>query len=96
VAVLSAVTRDGREIVIADGGMSTVNRGMQAQTLAIRLQNEVTSIPAGSRLRVTLGARSTVQSIKNLVYLLPVPEGAVANVTRIRLTLPILPKPVSK
>jgi predicted acyl esterase len=96
VAVLSAVMPDGKEIVIADGGMSTVNRGMQPQTIAIKLQNEVTSIPAASRLRVTLGARSTVQNIENLVYLIPVPGGAVANVTRIRLSLPALAKPVTK
>jgi predicted acyl esterase len=96
VAVLSAVTRDGREIVIADGGMNTVNRGMQPQTVAIKLQNEVTSIPAGSRLEVTLGATSTVQDVRNLVYLIPVPQGAVARVSRISLTLPTLPKPVTK
>jgi predicted acyl esterase len=96
VAVLSAVTSDGREIVIADGGAGTVNRGRQPQIVSIKLQNEVTSIPAGSRLRVTLGARSTVQNINNLVYLLPVPDGAVANVSRITLSLPTLPKPVSK
>jgi predicted acyl esterase len=96
VAVLSAVTPEGKEIVIADGGMNTVNRGMQPQTIAIKLQNEVTSIPAGSRLRVTLGARSTVQNINNLVYLIPVPEAAVANVSRISLTLPTLPKPVTR
>ena len=95
VAVLSAVTRDSREIVIADGGASTINRGMQPQTLAIRLQNEITSIPAGSRLRVTLGATSTVQDIKNLVYLIPVPEGAAGRVSRITLTLPTLRRPVS-
>jgi predicted acyl esterase len=96
VAVLSAVTPGGGETVIADGGTSAVNRGRQPQTISIRLQNEVTSIPAGSRLKVTLGARSTVQSISNLVYLLPVAEGAVANVSRITLSLPVLPKPVSK
>jgi predicted acyl esterase len=96
VAVLSAVTRDGREIVVADGAMNTVNRGMQPQTNAIKLQNEVTSIPAGSRLKVTLGATSTVQDVRNLVYLIPVPQGAVARVSRITLTLPTLPKPVTK
>jgi predicted acyl esterase len=96
VAVLSALTPAGREIVIADGGADTVNRGMQPQTVAIMLQNEVTSIPAGSRLRVTLGARSTVQNINNLVYLIPVPEGAVAHIQRITLTLPTLPKPVTR
>jgi pimeloyl-ACP methyl ester carboxylesterase len=96
VAVLSAVREDGSEMLISDGGADTQANKGRNQTVAIRLQNEVTSIPAGSRLRVTLGARSTVQSVNNLVYLIPVPEGSVANVGRITLTLPVLPKPVSR
>jgi len=64
--------------------------------VTIRLQNEVTSVPAGSRLRVTLGARSTVQNISNLVFLIPVPEGSVANIGRVRLTLHVLSTPVSR
>ena len=64
-------------------------------TVTIKLQNEVTSIPAGSRLRVTVGARSTVQNIGNLVYLIPVLEGSVAHIGKVTLTLPVLPKPVS-
>jgi predicted acyl esterase len=95
VAVLSAVTRTGSELVIADGGAATPATGRGPRTVTIRLQNEVTSIPAGARLRVTLGARSTVQSIGNLVYLLPVPEGSVANVGRVALTLPVLRRPIS-
>jgi predicted acyl esterase len=96
VAVLSAVTPTGSEIVIADGGAATPASSRRARTVTIRLQNEITSIPAGSRLRVTLGARSTVQSIGNLVYLIPVPEGSVANVGRITLKLTVLRKPVSR
>jgi predicted acyl esterase len=96
VAVLSAVTPTGSELVIADGGAATSTSGRRQRTATIRLQNEITSIPAGSRLRVTLGARSTVQSTGNLVYLLPVPEGSVANVGRISLSLPVLRKPVSR
>jgi predicted acyl esterase len=96
VAVLSALTPDGKEIVIADGGADTQTGGKNARTVAIKLQNEVTSIPAGSRLRVTLGARSTVQNVSNLVYLLPVPEGSVADIARMTLSLPTLPKPASK
>jgi predicted acyl esterase len=96
VAVLSAVTPAGSEIVIADGGASTAATNRRPRTVTIRLQNEITSIPAGSRLRVTLGARSTVQNVGNLVYLLPVPEGSVANVGRVTLTLPVLRRPVSR
>jgi predicted acyl esterase len=95
VAVLSALKPDGTETVIADGGADTQASGKKSRTVAIKLQNEVTSIPAGARLRVTLGARSTVQSLRNLVYLIPVPEGSVANVGRVSLTLRTLSKPVT-
>ena len=54
VAVLSAVTPSGSEIVISDGGTDTQASGKQPRTVTIKLQNEVTSVPAGSRLRVTL------------------------------------------
>ncbi|MDX6409590.1 MAG: hypothetical protein QOE13_2661 [Gaiellaceae bacterium] len=95
VAVLSAITPSGSEIVVSDGGADTQANGNRVRTVTIKLQNEVTSIPAGSRLRVTLGARSTVQNVGNLVYLIPVPEGSVAHIGKVTLTLPVLPKPVS-
>jgi predicted acyl esterase len=95
VAVLTAVKRDGSEILISDGGTDTQATGKSPQTVTIRLQNEITAVPAGSRLRVTLGARSTVQSIKNLVYLIPVADGSKALVGRVDLTLSVLRKPVS-
>ena len=96
VAVLSALTPDGKEIVVSDGGADTQAVGRKARTVAIRLQNEITSIPRGSRLRVTLGARSTVQNVGNLVYLIPVAEGSTAAVRSVTLTLPVLRKPVSR
>jgi predicted acyl esterase len=95
VAVLSAITPSGSEIVVSDGGADTQTSGKSPRTVTIKLQNEVTSVPAGSRLRVTLGARSTVQNVGNLVYLIPVPEGSVAHIGKVTLTLPVLPKPVS-
>jgi predicted acyl esterase len=95
VAVLSAITPSGSEIVISDGGADTQTSGKRPRTVTIKLQNEITSIPAGSRLRVTLGARSTVQNVGNLVYLIPVPEGSVAHIGKVTLTLPVLLKPVS-
>ncbi|CAN5262123.1 hypothetical protein BH18ACT12_BH18ACT12_19850 [soil metagenome] len=96
VAVLSAITPTGSEILIADGGAATPASDRRPRTVTIKLQNEITSIPAGSRLRVTLGARSTVQSVANLVYLIPVPEGSVAHVGRVTLTLPVLRSPVTR
>jgi predicted acyl esterase len=96
VAVLSAITPSGSEIVVSDGGTDTQASTKSPRTVTIKLQNEVTSIPAGSRLRVTLGARSTVQNVGNLVYLIPVLEGSVAHIGKVTLTLPVLPKPVSR
>jgi hypothetical protein len=90
------VTPAGREIVIADGGAATSTIGRRLRTVTVRLQNEITSIPAGSRLRVTLGARSTVQNLSNLIYLIPVPEGSVADVRRVTLTLPVLRQAVTR
>src|SRR3954470_24513713 len=92
VAVLSALTPAGNEIVVADGGAATTRAGR----VSIRLQNEVTSIPARSRLRVTLGARSIVQNVNNLVYLIPVPDASRATVRGVTLTLPVLWKPISR
>ena len=95
VAVLSALTPAGKEIIVADGGTDTSIATNRAGLVGIKLQNEITSIPRGSRLRVTLGARSTVQNIGNLVYLIPVAESSVATVRGVGLTLPVLRKPVS-
>ena len=96
VAVLSALTPAGKELVVADGGADTSTATNRAGRVTIRLQNEVTSIPGGSRLRVTLGARSTVQSVANLVYLIPVPDGSTAALRGVTLALPVLRKPVSR
>jgi pimeloyl-ACP methyl ester carboxylesterase len=96
VAVLSALTPAGTEIVVADGGADTSTGASRSGRVTIRLQNEVTSIPRGSQLRVTLGARSTVQNIKNLVYLIPVPDGSRATVKGVTLRLPVLRRPVSR
>jgi predicted acyl esterase len=96
VAVLSALTPAGKELVVSDGGADTESSGRTARVVTIRLQNEITSIPAGSRLRITLGARSTVQNVGNLVYLIPVRDGSLARVGKVTLSLPTLVRPVSR
>jgi predicted acyl esterase len=95
VAVLSAVRPDGSELVVTDGGAETSTLGAKVRTVTLRLPDEITSIPRGSRLRVTLAATSTAQSIQNLVYLNSVPDGSTALIQRVTLTLPVLRKPVS-
>jgi predicted acyl esterase len=93
--VLSAVPAHGSEFVISDGGAATPQLGRKLRTVTIHPQDEITSIPRGSRLRVTIGATSTVQSLANLVYLNPVDSNSVATIGRVTLTLPVLKKAIS-
>ena len=95
VAVLSAVRRDGAESVITDGGIETPTLGARARSVTIRLPDEITSVAAGSRLRVTIAATSTAQNVANLVYLVPVASTSVATVSHLSLNVPVLRKPVS-
>jgi predicted acyl esterase len=95
VAVLSAARPDGSEIVISDGGVATAGLSSKPRTVTIRFPDEITSIPRGSKLRVTIGGTSTVQASGNLVYLNAVADASVASIGKVRLTLPVLKKPVS-
>jgi len=94
VAVLSARTPAGKQIVVADGGTGT---RPGARTYAFRLASQATFLPRGSRLRLTLGASSTAQSAANLVYLdLPMAASARLSVGTVTLDLPTLTAPVSR
>jgi len=95
VAVLTAATPAGGETVVSDGGIELPPLGRKPRTVTIRLPDEITAIPAGSRLRLTLAATSTAQSLGNLVYLLPVEPGSTASIGRVTLTLPVLKQPIS-
>jgi ABC-2 type transport system ATP-binding protein len=94
VAVLSARTPRGTEIVVAGGGVPT---RPGTRTYTISLSSQATFVPRGSRLRLTLGASSLVQSPANLLYLdLPMAAGATLRVGATRLTMPVLAAPVSR
>jgi pimeloyl-ACP methyl ester carboxylesterase len=94
VAVLTARTPRGNEIVVAAGGVPT-KRG--AQKLTIKLSSQATFIPRGSRLTLTLGSSSLAQSTSNLLYLdLPMPPTARVRVGSAVLTLPGLRTPVTR
>jgi len=94
VAVLTAKTPKGDEIVVSAGGVPT-KRG--AQKVSIRLIDQATVVPRGSRLTVTLASSSTAQSPGNLLYLdLPMAKSARARVGNIVLKLPGLRVPVTK
>ena len=95
VAVLSAITPTGSEIIVADGGMATPTLGRARRTLKIRLASTSTVVPARSRLRLTLAASSLAQSPGNLVYVQGVPTGSTLSVSRISFTVPRLPAPAS-
>ena len=94
VAVLTARTPAGKEIVVSAGGVPTKPG---AQKLTIQLGNQATFVPRGSRLTLTLASSSTAQSTSNLLYLdLPMAQTARARVGTAILKLPGLRTPVTK
>jgi predicted acyl esterase len=95
VAVLSAVTPQGREIVVSSGG-ARVKLGSRPKQVTIRLISQLTNVPPRSRLRLTIAGTSTAQSPGNLLYLSGVPRSARLVVGTARITLPVLAKPISR
>lgn len=94
VAVLTARTPAGKEIIVAGGGVPT---RPGARTYAIRLVDQATYVPKGSRLTVTLASSSTAQSAGNLLYLdLPMALGARITIGPATLRLPALAIPVTR
>ena len=93
VAVLTAKTPKGREIFVSAGGVPTKPG---ARKVTIRLIDQATFVPKGSRLQLTLASSSTAQSSGNLLYLdLPMPTKARARVGTAVLRLPGLRTPVT-
>ncbi|MGH3132752.1 MAG: alpha/beta hydrolase [Gaiellaceae bacterium] len=95
VAVLTARTPQGAEIVVSAGGVPTTKR---LQRVTIRLASQATFIPRGSRLTLTIGSSSLAQSSSNPLYLdlPPMPASARARVGNVVLTLPGLRTRVTK
>jgi predicted acyl esterase len=94
VAVLTARTPQGREIVVSAGGAPTSNG---ARKVTIQLASQATYVPKGSRLTLTLASSSTAQASSNLLYLdLPMPATARARVGTATLKLPSLRTLVTK
>ena len=93
VAVLTARTRDGRELVVSAGGIPTRNG---TRKVTIRLFSQATFLPRGSRLTLTLASASTAQASANLLYLdLPMQPRARIRVGTAVLRLPTLRTPVT-
>jgi predicted acyl esterase len=95
VAVLAARTTAGRTVIVSEGGVPT-RLASRPRTFTIRLLSTATTIPARSRLELTLAATSTAQNPTNLLYLVPVPDRARLTVRQVALTVPVLRTPVSR
>ncbi len=94
VAVLTARTPGGKQIVVSAGGVPT-RKG--ARKIAIELIDQATYLPKGSRLTLTLGSSSLAQSPTNLIYLdLPMPASARARVGNAVVTIPGLRTPITR
>jgi predicted acyl esterase len=87
VAMLAALTPDGREIPIGGGGVP-VRDGERFVT--IRLTSTATAVPRGSRLRLVFGAAAP-----GLYLRLAVPPRARVTISAARLLVPRLWRPVS-
>ncbi len=97
VGVLSALTSDGKEIVVSEGGTQTAGLTGKARSVTIRFIDDATLIPPGSRLRLTLASASTAQNINNLLYLnIGMPESARVTIGKATLKLPVLQKAISR
>ena len=74
VAVLTARTPAGKEIVVSAGGLPTTPG---RRTYTIRMIDQATFVPKGSRFSVTVASSSSAQNPANLLYLdLPMVAGA--------------------
>jgi len=96
VALLTAKPPSGNEIVVSEGGVNTASlRGRRR--LTIRLLDDATLVPRGSRLRLTLASSSVAQDPANLLYLnLPMPGSSRISIGDVKLVVPVLVRPVSR
>jgi len=93
VAVLSARTPAGKEIVVAGGGVPT---RPGRRTYRIALSDQATFLPKGSRLTLTVASSSLAQNPGNLLYLdLPLASTARLTVTGGLVRIPELATPIS-
>ena len=66
------------------------------RVVTIRLLSQATTIPRGSRLRLTVAGSSTAQSVANLLYPIAVQTGAQVTLGEARVILPTLKRPISR
>ena len=95
VAVLTSIDARGQETVLTEGGTITA-LGKESRTISIKLISTGNLLRRGTKLRVYLGGTSTVQNVGNLLYLKLVPDDSRLTVGKVTVTLPLLPKTISK
>jgi predicted acyl esterase len=96
VAVLSALTPRSEELVVSEGAAATPVLSGRPRVVTIRLLSQATTIPRGSRLRLTVAGSSTAQSPANVLYPIAVQPGARVTVGEARMILPVLKRPISR
>jgi predicted acyl esterase len=96
VAVLSALTPSGEEIVVSQGGTRTPILSARRRLVTIRLLSQATTIPRGSRLRLTVAGSSTAQNPGNLLYPIAPPPAARVSIGEVKVVLPVLRRPISR
>ena len=93
VAVLTARTPAGKEIIVSAGGLPTTPG---RRTYTIRMIDQATFVPKGSRFSVTVASSSSAQNPANLLYLdLPMVAGARVTLGPMALSIPVLTKVIS-
>lgn len=90
VAVLSA----GNTVLTEGATLTTF--GKKSSSVRFRLISDANLLKRGTRLRLTFGGTSTVQNIANLLYLKTVPDDARLKIGFVSLTVPVLPKTISR
>jgi pimeloyl-ACP methyl ester carboxylesterase len=94
VAVLTAHTPADKEIVVSAGGVRTTEG---KRTYTIRMVDQATFVPRGSRFVVTVASSSSAQNAANLLYLdLPMIAGARVTLGPLTVRIPVLAKAVSR
>ena len=96
VAVLSALTPRGEEIVVSQGGTHTPTLSARKRLVTIRLLSQATTIPRGSRFRLTIAGSSTLQRSDNLLYPTSVPSASRVSIGEAKVVLPVLKRPISR
>jgi predicted acyl esterase len=95
VAVLAA-TRAGVETIVSVGGATTASVGAKTRTVTIPMASQVTSIPAGSTVRLFLVPSSLLHASNDPYYLQGAAPRSTILVGKASLSLPLLRTPISR